>query len=541
MRDEEARQRIAYLRTLIERFGLATLKPLLQACESLAPGTDALLDIAVFGQFKSGKSSLLNAVVGNDVLPVGVLPVTMVVTRLSAGPMLAVRVTRLDGSVEEVEPTAIADFVAESRNPNNRRSVAIVDVLTPALSELPGLRLVDTPGLGSVLAHNTQSTREWLPNVAVALVAVSAERPLSDEDRQLIAELRPHAPRVCVVLTKVDLLTEAQRQEVREFVSDRLASDARSDVPVLFFSTREQPERWVQALKEQLLRPLAIDARNERERTLAHKLDSLTKACRGYLSVALQAAERAESDRERLAAAALNESVKEPVIRDELDLASQRLARLCRPTFEKLMLGQRSEIERRLLDAITAQSTTWHGNLADQTVQYRDWMLEHLTAELEPVSRQTVPLAYDLLTQAEERFRRVVEAFSDRLSRSVSQATGVTLSPVTWEVKRPPLLPPPVMVSPAFMTNWELLAWLIPMSAVGGIFRRHIASRVPREVEKNLIRLTSEWSEATGLAIGDLNNQAVTWVVGELAMLRNVLAQRPEQISEIRAALSSLD
>ena len=160
MRDDEPRQRIAYLHTLIERFGLSTLKPLLQACESLAPGVDSLLDIAVFGQFKSGKSSLLNAVVGSDILPVGVLPVTTVVTRLSAGPTLTAASRDLDGSSEAVEPAAIARLRCRIRNPNNRQGVAIVDVFTPALAELPGLRLVDTPGLGSVLAHNTQSTRE---------------------------------------------------------------------------------------------------------------------------------------------------------------------------------------------------------------------------------------------------------------------------------------------------------------------------------------------------------------------------------------------
>ena len=68
-----------------------------------------------------------------------------------------------------------------------------MDVYTPALSDLPGVRLVDTPGLGSVFAHNTDATRTWMPNVAAALVTVSAERPLSDEDRRLW--LRPDKPR----------------------------------------------------------------------------------------------------------------------------------------------------------------------------------------------------------------------------------------------------------------------------------------------------------------------------------------------------------
>ncbi len=67
--------------------------------------------------------------------------------------------TRLDGSVEAIDPTRLSQFVTEAGNPGNGRQVAVVDLLTPAMIDLPRLRLVDTPGLGSVLAHNTEATR----------------------------------------------------------------------------------------------------------------------------------------------------------------------------------------------------------------------------------------------------------------------------------------------------------------------------------------------------------------------------------------------
>lgn len=140
----------------------------------------------MFGQFKSGKSSLLNALLGQDILPVGVLPVTALITRVSAGDCPSAEVTHLDGGRERIALGQIADFVEEARNPRNRRQAAIVDVNTPSLAGLAGLRLVDTPGLGSVFSHNTESTRSWLPNVAVALLAISVERPLSDEDKNCL-------------------------------------------------------------------------------------------------------------------------------------------------------------------------------------------------------------------------------------------------------------------------------------------------------------------------------------------------------------------
>ena len=216
---------------VVRRFGLTSLLPTLRTCEALA-GDDAPLDVAVLGQFKSGKSSLLNAVLGEAVFPVGALPVTAVVTRAAAGPERVVRVTRLDGSVEEVAPARLADFVTEAGNPGNRRQVARVDVLTPALADLPGVRLVDTPGLGSVFAHNTEATRAWMPNAAAALVTVSAERPLSDEDRRLVGEARQTAPRVVVVLTKVDLLTDAECAEVTAFLEQALRESFGVAVPV---------------------------------------------------------------------------------------------------------------------------------------------------------------------------------------------------------------------------------------------------------------------------------------------------------------------
>ncbi len=243
---------------LIGRFGLDSLLPTLGACEALS-GEDSSLDVAVLGQFKSGKSSLLNAVLGEPVFPVGAVPVTAIITRAADGPEPVVRVTHEDGSVEEVAPNRLAEFVTEAGNPENQRRVAVVDVFTPSMSDLPGVRLVDTPGLGSVLAHNTETTRTWMPNVAVALVTVSAERPLADEDQRLVDEARQMAPRVVVVLTKVDLLNEAERAEVIAFLERGLRASFGADVPVLPFSTRSETARWLYQLREAVLLPVARD------------------------------------------------------------------------------------------------------------------------------------------------------------------------------------------------------------------------------------------------------------------------------------------
>ncbi len=299
----ELTEQLSTVADIIGTFGLASLQPTLSACEALS-GEDSSLDVAVLGQFKSGKSSLLNAVLGEAVFPVGAIPVTAIITRAADGPERVVRVTRQDGSVEEVAPDRLAEFVTEAGNPENRRRVAVVDVFTPSMSDLRGVRLVDAPGLGSALAHNTEATRTWMPNVAVALVTVSAERPLSDEDRRLVDEARHMAPRVTVVLTKVDLLTEADRSEVIAFLERGLRAHFGASVPVLPFSTRAETARWLHQLREAVLLPVVRDVAGERRAALRLKLATVARACHGYLAVGLRAAERADTERERLRAAA---------------------------------------------------------------------------------------------------------------------------------------------------------------------------------------------------------------------------------------------
>ena len=312
-------------------------------------------------------------------------------------------------------------------------------------------------------------------------------------------------------------------------------------VPVLPFSSRVEPGHWVRGLRETVLLPVAGDVAGERRAALHLKLASLARACRGYLEVGLRAAEQADAERDRLRAAVLDESVNAAVIADELRLAERRVCAGTRPAFEKAFFAERAAVTRRLTDALRAESPSWEGNLARQTQRYEAWMAKRLTAELTPLSRDAAPRAVDLLGQAEARFRRIVEAFRDRLGRNVREATGVTISPAAWEARPPDVKVVPVAVARAFMTNWELLWWMLPMALVGGLFRRHVIGLVPWEVEKNLSRLAGEWAGAADAAAADLRAQAGAWVDAELATLDRLLARRSGEADAFRAALRRLE
>jgi GTP-binding protein EngB required for normal cell division len=524
----------------IRRFKLTSLEPGVRVCLTLA-NDETPLDVAVLGQFKSGKSSLLNALVGNDLLPIGVVPVTAVVTRLVAGPALTARVRDQDGRPESIAPERIAEFVTEALNPGNCRRVAVVDVEVPALAELRGLRLVDTPGLGSTFAHNTQATKDWLPSVAAALVVVSADRPLSNDERLLIAEVRQLAPRVWVILSKIDLLDIQQQAEVTAFLQSQLHESFGNELPVIPFSVRRDREQSVGRLRTEVLRPLIQDPARERHAVFVHKVQGLATACHDYLRMALQSALRVSADRERLRSAVLDETVREAVIRDELALTCQRMCDGIRSAFEARFDGLIGPIQQRLAAVLREDMRSWRGHLGKQTHRYETWIRERMTSELTGISELGLPLARELVAEAESRFRRVVDAFRDRLARNLTRELNVTLSPLTWEVHVPVVVMPDAAFSKTFATNWELLWWLIPMPLFGWLFRRHCLGLLPWEVEKNVFRLEGDWYAAVVAAVNDLREQALAWVRAELATLGQLLARDSDEVPELEERIRRLE
>jgi hypothetical protein len=201
---------------------------------------------ACVGQFKRGKSTLLNALVGFDVLPAGVVPVTSVPTVLRYGDpppsmdgsegrrSLSARIQSADGVWTAIPSDSLVEFVAEERNPGNEKGVRAVEVFVPSPLLRSGLCLVDTPGLGSVFEANTASTRAFLPQIDAALVVLGADPPLSGEELALVQEIAREVPALIFVLNKADRVSERERMEAEQFARRVLAERIRRPVERVF-------------------------------------------------------------------------------------------------------------------------------------------------------------------------------------------------------------------------------------------------------------------------------------------------------------------
>jgi GTP-binding protein EngB required for normal cell division len=183
----------------------------------------ARLRVLVVGEAKRGKSTLINALLGRAVLPTGVTPLTAVETTaiLCGGNRSGeeIQVAFASGVTRRYPLAALADFGTERGNPGNHRQVASITVRVDAPILHRGAEIVDTPGTGSVHAHNSAAADLALPTMDAAILVLSADPPISGTERDLLRRVGELSVAMFVVLNKADYLGGAGSREAVEFTA----------------------------------------------------------------------------------------------------------------------------------------------------------------------------------------------------------------------------------------------------------------------------------------------------------------------------------
>jgi GTP-binding protein EngB required for normal cell division len=264
------------LETVINEHGLvefrSTLSMILDRLE------DNSFEIAMFGRVSSGKSSLLNAILETDVLPVGVTPITAVPTRLAYAESPSANVWFANRSPERYEISLLPEFVAEQRNPGNEKHVTriVVQLGSPRLRD--GITFVDTPGLGSLATRGAAETLAYLPRCDLGVVLIDAGSTLTPDDLQTIQILHDAAIPATVLLSKADLLTAGQQSRVLEYVRDHIRKELNVELTIRAVSVvRESTElltRWF----EDEIAPLYSQRQALKIRSIRRKLGGLRQS-----------------------------------------------------------------------------------------------------------------------------------------------------------------------------------------------------------------------------------------------------------------------
>lgn len=196
--------------------------------------------LVVVGKYNRGKSSLMNAMLGQNWLPTGILPLTSVVTTVRYGTKQRVSI-RTEGSSlpHEISIKDLPQYVSEEHNPGNQKNIDLVEIYLPSDLLRYGFLFIDTPGLGSGISANTEATRKFLPEIDAAIVVLSFESPLDQTDLDLLARLRRLGRKVFAIVNKADLVSLEERDRVISFLNRNLAEHLGECPPLFPLSARD--------------------------------------------------------------------------------------------------------------------------------------------------------------------------------------------------------------------------------------------------------------------------------------------------------------
>lgn len=192
-------------------------------------------NLVVVGRFSRGKTSLMNAMLGTDRLPTGVVPVTSVITTVNYGTEEKVVLYYQHTSLFlDIPLWQLAEHITEQGNPGNCRRIRVAEVQMPAELLRRGFYFVDTPGLGSSIIENTCTTEAFLPEADAFILVTSYDSPLSEDELRVLRTIHGSGRRVFVVVNKQDTVNTAQRQQVRQHLQAQLSTVFGDSVPPTF-------------------------------------------------------------------------------------------------------------------------------------------------------------------------------------------------------------------------------------------------------------------------------------------------------------------
>lgn len=375
-------------------------------------------NLAVLGQMKRGKSSFINALLGAEVLPTGVLPATAIVTEIEYGSSITATVTFAGGADQRSIPLdSLADYVTEAGNPGNRKQVERVSIAYPSQFLAKGITLIDTPGIGSTHTHNTRTTEQYLGHVDAGIVVLSVDLPITEVESSFLHRIKDEIPQLFFILNKTDIASTADAEAMEAFLREELHRLGLTTPEIFSLSAKfglegkcsdapDTLQRELHAFESRLYTFIAQEKRRVLVRSVAADVLQVAKTLRFVSAIGLRAVSMDTDQLEQ------KRSALEQILR-EVELQKLDLKVLIQRSAAELLNQLEGELESRISDAVS----TMRGDIKRFEQKNAHLSGRALGIELENfLMKQLEKVFSQWLAQEDQRIKARLDALASRHS-----------------------------------------------------------------------------------------------------------------------------
>jgi len=518
-----------FLKTLEQFYGQLNLPEKSEELQRITRTITAsdFIDVAVVGQFKAGKSSFINSLLGEQVIPTGFLPVTSVITRVRYGKHLEVILRHQDGQTETIPPEKLIEYCSEQFNPANKKKIEVIDVFHPALRDIWKIRLVDTPGLGSISEETTRVTTRWLTEAGFALLIISSERPLSAADLGVVEELKKICPRISLVITKIDLVPQAEHPRLIEYIQAGISSIS-TDYPIqiLGYSIYNHSDDYRGKILQQIIRPMQEQFDDEKAMVSLHKISGMARDCLQYTEIVLRSQEKFRDDEKQLLGVVSEIEKNREHYKTELLYTTTAFKGEVRVMLENIIMPFREEIIQKLNSSLDKEMDLQKGMLYKVTQRFEQWIIESIRSEVDRTYPDTLP-KIDLFLDGKAGFyTHFIKTFQQSYKQFIHDLYSVDIRFEPVRVAPVSIGTPDISVYRIFDSHLDLFFFYLPVGLIRLFLKKYFKKQVEYEVEKNLRRHISILTEKILKIIDEYHQFSSKTIQDELITLQRLVQSK---------------
>ncbi|PID39710.1 MAG: hypothetical protein CSB49_00880 [Proteobacteria bacterium] len=552
-RKQDLTRTLERLAQIANELGMASLQVDIESSR-LPKLAEGRFNLVILGEFNHGKSTFVNALLGESLVPVGITPTTATINHIVYGEQAKARVVGRDGSEKAISAEQLAEWVTlEGEHVSDE--IRYVELAYPSELLRDRITLVDTPGVNDINQARAEVTYSYIPRADAVIFLLDSTQVLKLSERSFIQRrlLKRNRDKLIFVLGKTDLIDEEERAQALAFAEEHLAA-VLPDPQIFSLSARRHIEgdtensgmapllAYLQRfLHEERGRVLLDNAANDAKRTIGY-LRSSIGIKRGSLELSVEELDQRVAEvRRQLEGSRANLDELTQRVKNEGEAVKATVRHDLRQ-----FVGRFSEALPQQIDAVDAQEVKRYLQFFIQD-KFKEWaefegdkvgeMLEHLAEEIIQVANENIHATLDAvasnLAAAETRVDLQVDTLKYDAGVFALGALGTTV----------------FLFVNAFVGG--LLTIAAPLLAV--VLREKVGGQIKKQAKKQAPEAVRRAGEAIGPRFEEIIERFVERLQDFIAsagqtlhrgiseVLDRALAERRSHAADARVASAALD